>query len=258
MEIFGYKIFKKNALDDIFFNRDNFLKYFFGDSKNLTLFDVGANVGQTVEFFTNRFRDSEIHAFEPSGAAFESLFALYSSRRNIHLNKIALGKERSEMELNCYSYSAYNSFYAIDPNSFIVKNKVYKKTQECASELESPKKEIVAIDTLDNYCSQNNIGKIDILKIDVQGFESEVLFGASKMLTDSLIDMLIIEITFDDYYKHSTSFYDIESILLKKDYMLWDISHIYKDIKRGRTCWVDAVYVSRKKFENRAGLETQE
>lgn len=78
----------------------------------------------------------------------------------------------------------------------------------------------MAIDTLDNYCLQNNISKIDILKIDVQGFEAEVLLGASRLLADSLIDMLIIEVTFDDYYKHSTSFYDIESILLKRLYAL--------------------------------------
>jgi len=255
MEIFGYKIFKKNTLDNIFFNRDNFLKYFFDDSQKLILFDVGANIGQTVKFFIERFENYSIHAFEPSGMAFESLSKAYSNHKNVRLNKLALGRESSEMELNCYSYSAYNSFYAIDPDSFIVKNKVYKKTEECAGELEAPKKEIVAIDTLDNYCLQNDISKIDILKIDVQGFEAEVLLGTSRLLADSLIDMLIIEVTFDDYYKHSTSFYDIESILLKKDYMLWDISHIYKDIKRGRTCWVDAVYVSKKKFEARLSFE---
>lgn len=70
----------------------------------------------------------------------ESLSKTYSNHKNVRLNKLALGGESSEMELNCYSYSAYNSFYAIDPDSFIVKNKVYKKTRECAGELEAPKK----------------------------------------------------------------------------------------------------------------------
>ena len=34
---------------------------------------------------------------------------------------------------------------------------------------------MVDIDTIDNYCQSNEIGKIDILKIDTQGYEDKVL-----------------------------------------------------------------------------------
>jgi len=40
----------------------------------------------------------------------------------------------------------------------------------------------VNTETLDNYCEVNNINKIDILKMDVEGSEKRVLFGAKKML----------------------------------------------------------------------------
>lgn len=251
MNFFGYKIVKQKTLDKEFFNRDNAYKYFFDNNQKVIAFDVGANIGQTTNEFLLKFKNITIYAFEPNSYAFDMLCNSFSNNSNVVLNKLALGKELGSFELNCYSYSAYSSFHKINPDSFIVQKKVYQKTQNCINELIEPKKEKVEVATLDSYCQINSIDEIDILKIDVQGFEEDVLLGASWLLQDNKIKMLVLEITFDDYYTHSTSFYDIESILLKYNYMLWDISHIYKDLKRGRTCWVDAIYVNKNFFKER-------
>ena len=43
----------------------------------------------------------------------------------------------------------------------------------------------VPIDTLDNFCRREGIRKIDLLKIDVEGFEFAVLDGANEMLLNT-------------------------------------------------------------------------
>ena len=45
----------------------------------------------------------------------------------------------------------------------------------------------VKTDTLDNYCEENNIEKIDILKIDTEGSELEVLGGGQNTCFKKLI-----------------------------------------------------------------------
>ena len=45
----------------------------------------------------------------------------------------------------------------------------------------------VKTDTLDNYCEENNIDNIDILKIDTEGSELEVLEGAKNILKKQIL-----------------------------------------------------------------------
>ena len=53
--------------------------------------------------------------------------------------------------------------------------------------------ETISLDTLDNYCRNNQIGHIDLLKLDVEGHELAVLRGAKKILEDAGIDLLQFE-----------------------------------------------------------------
>ena len=55
------------------------------------------------------------------------------------------------------------------------------------------KRETIFIDTIDIYCAEQNINRIDFLKIDVEGHEFEVLRGASKMLRANKIKIIQFE-----------------------------------------------------------------
>ena len=103
--------------------------------------------------------------------------------------------------------------------------------------------------TLDDYCFNNNISKIDILKIDTQGTEDKVLEGASKLLKESKVKIIQVEIIFSDIYENTLSIYDIEKHLIPNKYKLFGtdsggslVSHyIYQ---------TDHIYVSNDMLEN--------
>ena len=52
---------------------------------------------------------------------------------------------------------------------------------------------------LDNYMTENNLKKIDLLKMDTQGYEPQILEGLSNQL--SKINLIITEIMFYDFYE---------------------------------------------------------
>ena len=86
--------------------------------------------------------------------------------------------------------------------------------------------------------------RLDVLKIDTQGYEPQVLSGLGQMLQK--IDVVISELIFYDYYDKKLSFSDLEKFLLPAGFSLYDISHISKNPMNGRTDWVDVIYINER------------
>src|SRR5205085_11763068 len=76
---------------------------------------------------------------------------------------------------------------------------------QCAA----PKEIACSFSTLDEFCGQENIDKIDLLKIDAEGHELEVLKGARRMIEQKKVNWIHFEfgegnvfsrVFFKDYY----------------------------------------------------------
>ena len=93
-----------------------------------------------------------------------------------------------------------------------------------------------------DYISKNNIEKIDVLKIDTQGYEDKVLKGFGDSLKK--VSILVCEVMLYDFYEKSLSISDIENLLIPYGFKLYDISHISKNPMNGRTDWVDLIYTN--------------
>ena len=70
----------------------------------------------------------------------------------------------------------------------------------------------VETNTIDNYCKENNIDKIDILKIDTEGSEIEILEGAKLMLNKTQI--IVLEVL-DEKNKYREKLSRVNNILEK-------------------------------------------
>jgi len=147
------------------------------------IFDVGSNKGQYLELaiHTLKSRKYEIHCFEPSKYTFDCLLQKAQAHLSstIYFNNIALGDKSGE--LNLY-YDQAGSGGA----SFTKRNLGH-------FDMNFNQSEIVKTSTLDEYCMNCKINRINLLKLDVEGHELDVLRGASEMLRNDKVDMITFE-----------------------------------------------------------------
>jgi len=89
---------------------------------------------------------------------------------------------------------------------------------------------LMQITTLDDFIEKNEIDFIDILKIDVEGFELEVIQGATKALEKGIVQILQIENQDNDMRRDN--FHEIDSFLRKRNYLsIKKISHPFGDFR---------------------------
>ena len=99
--------------------------------------------------------------------------------------------------------------------------------------------------TLDEALNRLNIISIDILKIDVQGFEVGVLKGGSEALSKT--KMVMIEVSLYDFYGESkNTWFDVNKILGEAGFELFDIAKISKNPKNLRTDWVELIFAKHQ------------
>ena len=145
------------------------------------VFDVGANCGQFTQMTLHEFAPAHpsIHAFEPSSAAFAELAKRFSGNKQVVLNNTALGSESAEQTL-----------YYDMPGSEL--SSLYPR-QISHHGLTMSSSERVRVETLDAYCAANNVERIDLLKLDVEGHELEVLRGAAQTFKQKRITAVSFE-----------------------------------------------------------------
>ena len=144
------------------------------------LFDVGANKGDFTQIILTLFNNDniQVHSFEPSKATFEFL------KNNIKSDKVILNNKGLGKEAGTFP------FYTDRPGSGAAS--LTKRNLDYLS-VDFGYSEDVSIDTLDNYCNENNIKDIDLLKLDVEGHEMDVLEGSKEMLSRNVIKMISFE-----------------------------------------------------------------
>lgn len=223
---FGYKIAK--IKDKKLKEFDEIYNKILND--NSVIIDVGANKGQSIERFL-KFHNPVIYSFEPSGDVFKILESKFKNRTNCYLYNVALGEKKSESLFFEYYNNELNSFHLI--NDLDVKKKREIK---------------VPIDTLDNFTEQNNLKKINLLKIDTQGYEQNVLSGSINLLRQNKIDIIEVELILGNYYDKYTSFYNIEKILKYGSYRLIALDR-RPNVFENNKLYFNAIYITEELYK---------
>lgn len=145
------------------------------------IFDVGANKGQYLRLLLENIAPDNysIHCFEPGQEVFRLLHEVFCHDTNIILNNIGMGNEICNSVLH---YDSVGSGAASLTKRKLDHLGIY--FDKC---------ETVKISTIDNYCSENGIERINLLKIDVEGHEFDALNGARSMFERSLVDIVSFE-----------------------------------------------------------------
>jgi FkbM family methyltransferase len=177
----------------------------------MTIFDVGANIGELTLLFSSLVdKTGKVYSFEASSTVFCRLKALCeaSGRKNIYPNHAAVSDSESHLTLNVYEeqYSAWNTL-------------ADRPLEKYGINIKPIGSEVVPGINLDSFCSKNKIDSIDLLKIDVEGAEFQVLSGAKKLLQEKRIKCCIFEFggTTFDMGNHPTQ---IENYLQECNYRI--------------------------------------
>ena len=201
-------------------------------------FDVGANTGQTVSKLRNIAPSAEIHCFEPSIKAFQALKANTATDKAVTLNNIALGAvSETRQFFECGQHTDMSSFLMLP---------------------EGLKTSVVDVDmtSLDNYCKDNGIVSIDLLKMDVQGFELDVLSGADSMISNNGVKLILTEFMFRKIYKEAPGMTTLYDALEDKGYRL--ISFYRPHFRDYCASYLDALFIHSsylEKVENRKHID---
>jgi len=228
----GYWFHKKSNLPvgaDLFVDLHSKINY---PSLNV-LFDVGANTGQTRNWFRYHLPKATIYSFEPVQSTFEQLKKNAKGDSNCILVNEALGDETGTKTIRLFE------------GDMTVLNSLRDDVMNNAA---GAREETITINTLDAYCKAHHIEKIDLLKIDTEGFEINVLRGASKMLQSGRISFVYCETGFQNTNQRNTYLPVLTEYLAASDYYFFGLYQVdYHDWKRGNGLG-NALFVHRSVF----------
>ena len=212
--------------------------------KEPIIFDVGANDGESIERFEKIFSRFKIYSFEPDENAFKRLKKNYHNKEYIEIYDFGISNRDGNQKFYSYAHDKISSLMQLDEKSKLYKSrKIAKKSGDDFEKLKN-----VKIVKLDSFVKDKNISRINILKIDVQGYEPEVIEGAKYLIENNKIDIIEMEIILGFGYSKSISFYDVEKNLYKEGYKLAAINYD-SNIISFSNYQVDVIYVSKKIFD---------
>ena len=186
-----------------------------GFSKFEIFFNVGAHRGETIKLFTKNFKIEKIYSFEPSKTNFDYLkknsLNFSETKKNVQIitENFAFGDKNNDIKIKHLSESSSSTINEIDTNSKYFKKKSFLLYNNQDNKFY--KEENTIQKKLCDYILDNNISKIDFLKIDTEGYEMKVLLGLEKEFKK--ISIIMFEHHYDDMIVKNYKFRDINNLL---------------------------------------------
>ncbi len=153
-------------------------------SDGQVVFDVGAYIGDWTKEVAKTASNLEIHLFEPNPNAYQNLLQNFN-----HISTPQTKLIPQNMGVSCQE--GVKTFYRY--GSLPVLSTLYRRVAVEEQGLQSPEAFTILTTTLDQYCKRQDIKRINYLKIDVEGGELDVLFGAEELLKAGRIDYIQFE-----------------------------------------------------------------
>jgi FkbM family methyltransferase len=150
--------------------------------------DVGANCGQFSLLCRHWLPESTIYAFEPLRQPAERFGKLFAKDPHTRLIQAAIGAESAEVEMHVSRAMDSSSLLPIGPTQ----SAIFPGTEE--SHLER-----VRVAPLDAFVERGLLSVRSLLKIDVQGYELEVLRGCERLL--DRFSAVYVECSFVELYE---------------------------------------------------------
>jgi len=237
------KLFRKLGFDLTRYNPNSSesarILEFFSIYKIDSVLDIGANIGQFATELRESGYNGRIISFEPLSEAYSHL--LINSKKDpnwIIAPRMAIGNEEGKKTINI-SGNSYSS-------SILKMNDTHIKGAPESAYIGS---EEISINKLDNIVGNYlRNGENIFTKIDVQGYELQVLKGATNIL--SKIKGMKIELSLVPLYEGQLLFSDMLKYITNLGFELWDISPGFRDKRSGKLLQFDGIFFRSFRSQN--------
>lgn len=203
---------------------------------NPIIIEAGAHEGKDTKRMATQWPKGKVYAFEPIPEAFEILekkCAEDSHFKNVTPINLALSHhEKKSSFYVCHGTDGTNPKF--DNNSSLL-----KPTKEMADYYKGPVIHVQCVN-LDNWCAENNIKKIDILRLETQGMELQILQSSPNIVQTAKI--IYLETYFFPYRENMTNYIKLKKYLDKAGFVL--LTHWYREGLSGH-----AIFLSREIYE---------
>tara|TARA_A100000164_G_C21856657_1_gene747876 strand:- start:80 stop:793 length:714 start_codon:yes stop_codon:yes gene_type:complete len=153
-----------------------------------TIIDIGSNKGQFILLIEKIYPNKNIYSFEPIKEMINKQKKFFAYKNNIIFHNVALGSSTTLKEFLITARMDSSSFLKI------VSDKNKSKNYDIVENRN------IQINTLDDLLVNEKISHPVLIKIDVQGYELEVLRGANNLLKKT--DYLLLEVSKNEMYQN--------------------------------------------------------
>jgi FkbM family methyltransferase len=160
----------------------------------------------------------EFHGFDPITEVIDRLDYEYRSQSNYYFHSMALGNQDGQREFYVKADSFSSSFYPPSDSALI--DDLHRNGVRCGART-------VEISKLDTLSRKGRIPLADYIKIDCEGFESEVLLGGKQYLGASAALCITVETNFHTSPEYPyTHFSTLNELLLPYGLCVFDLSYV--------------------------------
>jgi len=172
------------------------------------VFDVGAKYGRYTGQFLRLFPQAKIYAVDCAPSALKRLERDFGDRDRVEIVPYALG--------NVYGGASFQFHLCQMAGS----SSIHPITD--TFEQETCNTEIIQVPatTLDEFCEERGIERIDLLKIDTEGSDLDVLRGSRRLRGARAIRAIHVELLFYPYYQSQCWYYEVSEFLVDSGYEL--------------------------------------
>lgn len=173
---------------------------------NGQLLDIGANVGAFTLKTLKNSTNLDVHAFEPNPIVFEKLKNNIKLNPSISdrcsLNMIGISNKIGELDFFWNKLNSGGGSFSVNEKNTI--------------------KESIEVTTIDDYVKINNLKKVKFIKIDVEGFEPQVLEGAIQTIRNQKPNFFI-EVSPDWWSKNNYKAKNVLTIFEELNYRFFPV-----------------------------------
>ena len=201
-------------------NRSKIRKFFKSrlNNQSIYIFDIGAHKGETIQLFIKNFNINRIYSFEPNLNLYEFLIKKKEFISDkIKIFNLGFGLNSEIKELSIFQDTSSSTLNRLNENTEYFKRK--KKFMSLFFNKDNfvAKKQNVKIYNLSKFINEKSIQRIDILKIDTEGYEYNILKGIDEK-DFKKIRFIYFEHHYDLMINKGYKFSNIKKLLEKNNF----------------------------------------